>query len=566
MTFTYTNIEHLCEQTDIQDEDLFIMPGMGVGREDRCYSSHPQLEAQHRDASSYLSRNQSTQRSSHLQTSKRDWTQRGSALLQESALRGWKGYGSCEIIRPTTCGQNSGTTGGRAVGYYLASNVRERACNRIYPSQIDKDKYTHLYFSFAFIDESSFHIKPAAEADAALMREFTGLKSNKLQTWIAVGGYDFSDKGKTHTTWSDMCSSQSSRAVFIQSTISFMDEYGFQGLDLDWEYPVSPDRGGKLADTANLVLLVKELRQAYGTKYGLSLTLAPDYWYLRYFDAKAMEPYVDYFGFMAYDLHGSWDTDVHTLGSIVRGQADVREINNDTLPLTYAGLDHSKINFGLAWYGRGYTLTDASCNDLGCAFSGPSKPGKCTKSAGVMSLIEIKQLIKEKGITPRLNEQSMMKELVWDDQWIGYDDEETHELKRKFANNLCFGGTMAWSVDFYAGNDEMGSDAPVARTAHAAPRADGVVVLLLIADLDVLAASAPKVANRRTALVVPLLVNSIAETGLRALVAPLRDTAVTLRHIAVKVASPAVPLLMGDVVKTTTSALAKGGLAVHVAA
>jgi chitinase len=105
------------------------------------------------------------------------------------------------------------------------------------------------------------------------------------------------------------------------------------------------------------VLLVKELRQAYGTKYGLSLTLAPDYWYMRYFDAKAMEPYVDYFGFMAYDLHGSWDTDVHTLGSIVRGQADVREIANDTLPLTYAGLDHSKINFGLAWYGRGYTLT-----------------------------------------------------------------------------------------------------------------------------------------------------------------------------------------------------------------
>jgi hypothetical protein len=77
-----------------------------------------------------------------------------------------------------------------------------------------------------------------------------------------------------------------------------------------------------------------------------------------------------------------------------------------------------------------------------------------------MSLTEIKQLIKQKGLTPRLNKDSMMKELVWDDQWIGYDDEETHEMKRNFANNLCFGGTMAWSVDFYAG-DEMGTDAPV---------------------------------------------------------------------------------------------------------
>lgn len=126
---------------------------------------------------------------------------------------------------------------------------------------------------------------------------------------------------------------------------------------MDWEYPASPERGGQLQDVGNFALLIKEMREAYGTEFGISLTLAPDYWYLRYFDAKAMEPYVDYFGFMAYDLHGSWDTDVKTLGSIVRGQADVREINNNTLPLFYDGLDPGKINFGLAWYGRGYTLT-----------------------------------------------------------------------------------------------------------------------------------------------------------------------------------------------------------------
>ena len=42
------------------------------------------------------------------------------------------------------------------------------------------------------------------------------------------------------------------------------------------------------------------MRAAFGTKYGLGVTLAPDYWYLRYFDAKAMESSVDWFGFMAY--------------------------------------------------------------------------------------------------------------------------------------------------------------------------------------------------------------------------------------------------------------------------
>jgi chitinase len=143
------------------------------------------------------------------------------------------------------------------------------------------------------------------------MREFTDLsKGGKLKTWIAIGGYDMSnEKAPTHTTWSDMVSTKANRAAFIASVRDYMDEYGFTGVDLDWEYPGEPKRGGrKLADTRNLSMLLKEMRAAYGSKYGISLTLAPDYWYLRWFDAKAMEPYVDFFGFMAYGKYQSCST------------------------------------------------------------------------------------------------------------------------------------------------------------------------------------------------------------------------------------------------------------------
>ena len=34
--------------------------------------------------------------------------------------------------------------------------------------------------------------------------------------------------------WSQLVASKSNRAVFIDSTIKFMDTYGFQGIDLDW--------------------------------------------------------------------------------------------------------------------------------------------------------------------------------------------------------------------------------------------------------------------------------------------------------------------------------------------
>lgn len=199
-----------------------------------------------------------------------------------------------------------------------------------------------------------------------------------------------------------------------------MPKYGFKGVDLDWEYPVAPERGGAPEDTANLVLLVQEMRAKFaGRNLGISLTLAPDYWYLRYFDAKAMEPSVDFFGFMAYgkfaprsyasmanfcqfeDLHGFWDKGVKTLAPVVRGQADIRDIENNTLPLWFDELDPSKINFGVALYGRGYTVSDSSCNGLNCPFKGPSKPGRCSNSDGAMGLTEIQDLIKTKGLTPK---------------------------------------------------------------------------------------------------------------------------------------------------------------------
>jgi chitinase len=360
------------------------------------------------------------------------------------------GYGSCSITGSPSCPYGGGSTNGRHIGYYQSWNVRNRVCNKVSPKQLNTTGYTHLFYSFASIDPVAFIIAPAHADDPAMMREFTSLAKPGLKTWIAIGGFDFSDKGTpTHKTWSELCADKTRRAAFIASVKNYMDEYGFTGVDLDWEYPGDTDRGGnKLADTRNLVLLVREMRAAYGSNYGISLTLAPDYWYLRWFDAKAMEPYVDFFGFMAYDLHGSWDADVLALGKKVRGQADIREIADNTVPLWFDGLNPAKLNFGLAMYGRGYTLADPSCNQLLCPFAKASKPAPCTNFDGVMSLLEIQQLIKRKGLTPQYLPDSMMKQITWDDQWIGYDDEETFAAKKAWADSRCFGGTMVWSIDF----------------------------------------------------------------------------------------------------------------------
>jgi len=64
-----------------------------------------------------------------------------------------------------------------------------------------------------------------------------------------------------------------------------------------------------------------------------------------------------------------------------------------------------------------------------------------------MALFDINDLISKRGLKPALNSTSMVKQLVFDDQWLGYDDSETVALKKGWGNNFCFGGTMQWTTD-----------------------------------------------------------------------------------------------------------------------
>jgi chitinase len=175
----------------------------------------------------------------------------------------------------------------------------------------------------------------------------------------------------------------------------------------------------------------------------------PDFYYLEGFDPISMECHVDFFNFMAYDLHGPWEASDQ--GAFVRPQSSTLDIDNDLLPLWFDGLNSSKINLGIPYYGRGYTLSSNYCTDIGCSYSGPSLPGPCTGSPGVLSLREIKQIIKEKKLTPKLITDAKVKQITWDNQWVGYDDHDTIKMKVKWADEHCLGGTAVWSIDFDSG-------------------------------------------------------------------------------------------------------------------
>jgi GH18 family chitinase len=246
-----------------------------------------------------------------------------------------------------------------------------------------------------------------------------------------------------------MTSTKSNRKTFIDSLNQFLIKWKFRGIEIHWEWPAASNHGGNYADTQNQVDLMWELRETLPKDIGISVVLPAQYEYLRNMHPKELENAVDWFTVLAYDLHGPWDAAIEGLGPKIKPHTDLAEIESALNLLWSAQLSPLKVNMGIANYGRGYTVADKTCMYYGCQFTGASKPGACTKEDGLLSTCEINRIIKEKQLKPQIIAGGAgVKEISWDDQWIGYDDKETLGMKLDLANKRCLGGTALWAIDY----------------------------------------------------------------------------------------------------------------------
>lgn len=128
------------------------------------------------------------------------------------------------------------------------------------PEDIDPDLCTHVLYGFAVLDGSQLTIKPHdswADIDNSKYRDtlhiifpfspciivlsflefyerVAALKSKGIKVLMAIGGWNDSAGNK----YSRLVNSPSARQRFVTNVIQFIEKYEFQGLDLDWEYPV----------------------------------------------------------------------------------------------------------------------------------------------------------------------------------------------------------------------------------------------------------------------------------------------------------------------------------------
>lgn len=320
---------------------------------------------------------------------------------------------------------------------------------------VDPFLCTHLVYSFAGLDNATNAIKGLDDnLDIAQggFKKFVGLKDKNpnLKTLIAIGGWN-----EGAEKYSKMASNKTTRAAFITSVVDFLQKHKFDGLDLDWEYPASQDRGGKPEDKKNFVDLVKELYGEFKPR-GWLLTAAigaPERVIDTSYDIPSLARYLDFINVMCYDYNGKWN-DFTGHNSPLYSRPDEKDdfkklnINSSIHHLLSLGAPASSLVLGMPLYGRSFLLADADHAKPGSeSVRNMGLSGRFSNEAGFMGYNEFCEDALQKPWIKARDEFQKVPYAHLDKNWFSYDDQESLKLKVEFAVRMRLGGAMVWSLE-----------------------------------------------------------------------------------------------------------------------
>nr|CAI5844034.1 unnamed protein product [Callosobruchus analis] len=348
-------------------------------------------------------------------------------------------------------GKSTSKNRGRVVCYYGSWSTYRNSIGKFSVTDIKPNLCTHAIYCFIGLND---------DGTVKVLDPY-------LDNDLAIGGWN-----EGSLKYSAMAASQERRKAFVQSALKFVQSHGFDGLDIDWEYPGR--RGGYPNDKANLISLIKELKSAF-SQHGLLLSAAVsaaasslDVSY----DIPAMSQYLDMINLMSYDLHGSWDKvtgqNAPLYPSLVDSTPASKNLNILSCVEAWVsrGASRSKLNLGLAFYGRSFTLSNPNNNGLGAPTTGPGLPGRYSGESGMLTYYEIVEYLKTKQWTYKWDQEQEVPYMYKGNQWIGFDDTRSIAKKVEYAKSQRLGGVMVWSLESDDFRGLSGTNYPLLRTAN----------------------------------------------------------------------------------------------------
>ncbi|KAF5678128.1 chitinase 1 [Fusarium heterosporum] len=226
-----------------------------------------------------------------------------------------------------------------------------------------------------------------------------------------------------------------------------MKDWGFDGIDVDWEYPSNAD------DADNMVLLLQAVRDgldeyavefASGHHFQLSIAAPAGLEQISFLRINALSTIIDHFNLMTYD-YVSTGTASHNANLFSNKDiSDATPFNTDDAVKAYlnAGAPRTKIVLGIPVYGRSFTGTLG----LGHPSSsvGLTDPGLGSWENGVWDY-----KVLPKGGASVLYDAKAGAHFSYDtaaQELISYDTPETIQHKVSYVKDLGLAGSMFWET------------------------------------------------------------------------------------------------------------------------
>lgn len=283
---------------------------------------------------------------------------------------------------------------------------------------IDVSVITHINYAFAHVGEDFCSVKID---NPERLKEIAALKEEKkdLKILLSIGGWG---SGR----FSEMAADEELRTAFAWECKMVVEEYGIDGIDIDWEYPTIGSAGisSSKDDTENFTLLMQDIRKAIGKKRLLTLaTVASGKW----IDFVAIDPYIDFINMMTYDI--SRPPKHHSALFDSGISADVT-CHSATEAHVTAGAPIEKLVLGVPFYGRG--------------------------DDQIGNFINYNKLIELDGYQKVWDKEAKVPYLADEKGHLvcSFDDERSIKEKVKYVKKRGLLGIMYWQ---YGGDDNSGS-------------------------------------------------------------------------------------------------------------
>lgn len=334
---------------------------------------------------------------------------------------------ACAIFLSVSLGDTNIQAAPIIVGYYPSWTHDTYPAEKVVYSSL-----THIAHAF---------IWPNSDGTLAAYDNFlypgliTAAKKAGVKVIVSIGGWG------NCAGYPLMAANTTTRRKFIDNVRTFCQTNGYQGVDLDWEYPSTP------TERVLFTNLVKEMRESFDQvdkNLTISFVVPSGQSSAGQFDYAALKSAVNWIGCMTYDFHGSWSGHSGHNSPLYAPNNDPEGSSHLSMQYMLAqGILKEKLLMGLAFYG-----IEFNADRFYAAATGGGQ-------------IVYRDIITKTGRGWTYNWDDVAKVPYFQDgaktKLISFDDSVSIKTKCDYVKVQNYGGVIMWAL----GQDDLGKKQPL---------------------------------------------------------------------------------------------------------